>query len=483
MTNEPSGPQLPVQSSTRSFWQDQTHELSLSNDSNIDNIPEDCDIAIIGGGYAGVSTAYHLLKTVPNPTSLKILLLEARDACSGATSRNGGHLRPDYMGAAARSCDRYGSVAAADVVSFEAKHVEALKELIEEEGIECDFEETSSFEVFTTFEQVAVAEEKYHLLKSLPAFEATMADVNFYVGENAPRLTGMADAKGYFTTPAAHLSPYKLTMALLARAVRMGLLLKTHTPVLSITTDSFDHGQGKDRLHRMLTPEREVTARQVIFASNAYTSVVLPEYTDVIVPCEGLVCHITTPDGHQLPQLPAGSYAIREEGEEWSGYNYIIQKTDNTIVLGGAHHLYKSDLPSWYNNADDGSIIDSARDYMASYMQRSFIGWEDSHAIIDQVWTGIMGYSTDSLPHVGQLPGRDGIFTLSGFDGHGMPVAFLAAKGVAEMVSKGKSYEETCLPTLFKTTSERLSSKYDDILQRSPVNFSNTIRRTTSLES
>ncbi|KAH7164821.1 ankyrin repeat-containing domain protein [Fusarium sp. MPI-SDFR-AT-0072] len=109
-------------------------------------------------------------------------------------------------------------------------------------------------------------------------------------------------------------------------------------------------------------------------------------------------------------------------------------------------------------------LIGPAQRYFEDdYMQRTFVGWEDSGACVDRVWTGVMGYSTDSLPHVGEVPGRDGVFIIAGFHGHGMPVIFLAAEGIAAM-TQGLAYEKTGLPSLFKTSRDRLESERNDIL-------------------
>lgn len=79
-----SGP-FPHPTYTKSFWRTDLHELD--DYRSTEHLPEECDIIIIGAGYAGVTTAYHLLKDNPHPPS--IVLLEARQACSGATGRNG----------------------------------------------------------------------------------------------------------------------------------------------------------------------------------------------------------------------------------------------------------------------------------------------------------------------------------------------------------------------------------------------------------
>ncbi|KAE8336963.1 hypothetical protein BDV24DRAFT_140888 [Aspergillus arachidicola] len=97
-------------------------------------------------------------------------------------------------------------------------------------------------------------------------------------------------------------------------------------------------------------------------------------------------------------------------------------------------------------------------------MQRHFHGWEDTGAYTDRVWTGVMGYSTDSLPHVGHIPNKPCQLVIAGFNGHGMPQVFLSAQAIAQMIIRGATYEETTLPRLFKTTPERLSSQENHIL-------------------
>jgi hypothetical protein len=101
-------------------------------------------------------------------------------------------------------------------------------------------------------------------------------------------------------------------------------------------------------------------------------------------------------------------------------------------------------------------LIDAAKDFYDGYMQRTFRGWEESGARVDQIWSGVMGYSYDSNPHVGAVPESEGQFILAGLNGHGMPVVWLAAEGLARMVGEGVRFEETRVPRLFKTTKERI---------------------------
>jgi glycine/D-amino acid oxidase-like deaminating enzyme len=79
-----------------------------------------------------------------------------------------------------------------------------------------------------------------------------------------------------------------------------------------------------------------------------------------------------------------------------------------------------------------------------------------------------MGYSSDGLPHVGQVPGQDGQYILAGFTGHGMPQIFLAAEGIAKMIVSGVNFEDTGLPRLFKSSEARLGSHENKIFDHNP---------------
>jgi ribulose 1,5-bisphosphate synthetase/thiazole synthase len=84
---------FPVPNSTTPFWRSELHEIDSIRST--DHLPEECDVLIIGAGLSGVSTAYHLLDENPSPAS--IVILEAREVCSGATGRNGEYQLVQYI--------------------------------------------------------------------------------------------------------------------------------------------------------------------------------------------------------------------------------------------------------------------------------------------------------------------------------------------------------------------------------------------------
>ena len=83
----------PVQKSTTSFWRTNLHPLDSHRST--ETLPTSADIVIIGAGYAGASVVHHLLEHESfSKRKPFVVILEAREACSGATGRNGGHLKP-----------------------------------------------------------------------------------------------------------------------------------------------------------------------------------------------------------------------------------------------------------------------------------------------------------------------------------------------------------------------------------------------------
>ena len=221
--------------------------------------------------------------------------------------------------------------------------------------------------------------------------------------------------------------------------------LQTHTPATSITPDP----KGG---YIITTPRGKTHANTIIHANNGYVSGLLPEYANNIIPCKGICCRIAVPEGSTAPLLN-NSYINRTTDGILS---YLIPRTDGSIIVGGASSVFKPFKEQWYNNVDDSTLIDSAKDYYSNYMQETYNGWEHSEAAVDSIWTGVMGYSYDSNPHVGEVPGRQGHFILAGFNGHGMPVIWLASKELASMAMHAKEFEATRLPRLYKTTQERI---------------------------
>ena len=188
----------------------------------------------------------------------------------------------------------------------------------------------------------------------------------------------MKGAKGCFTYTAGHIFPYKLVHGLLSRALDHGVNLQTNTPVTAVTREPDAQG------YLTLTTQRgSIRAKKIVYATNAYTSAILPEYVDKIVPVRGICSHIVS--GQQPAPTLSNSYIIRSSP---TAYEYLVPRLDGSIVVGGARSEYLEDLECWYNNVNDDKLIDKAKNYFDNYMQRHFRGWVDSQAKTSAVWTG-----------------------------------------------------------------------------------------------
>ena len=260
-----------------------------------------------------------------------------------------------------------------------------------------------------------------------------------------------------------------LVQQLLARLIVSGLQLHAHTAVKNVSSDKDE--QGYWTVH---TDRGPTMTRKIVYCTNAYTSALLPRYQDKIIPVRGTCSHIETPAGKDSPHLP-NTYSLRFDNQH---YDYLIPRNDGSIIVGGARKAFWHIKDSWYGNSNDAEQVEGGNEYFDGYMQKYFRGWENSDAKLSKIWTGsksfhstvqssilpdsrhiVMGYSSDFVPHLGQVPDVPDQYILAGFSGHGMPQILLASKAIASMVADDIPYEETGLPLVFKTTNERLNNK------------------------
>ncbi|KAJ5238902.1 hypothetical protein N7468_003521 [Penicillium chermesinum] len=423
---------VPADAPLETFWQTQRDELHDLRSTEA--LPEHSDIVIIGAGYAGVSTAYHLVKDFPD-VDRSITILEARGVCSGATGRNGGHARPDLYGHVPKYIERAGARAGAEVAEFEVANLFALKQIIREEKIDCDFTLARSLDVWCNEEGAKQAKAIYDQMVE-HNFEY-MEDVIFYTGDQVEGICGVKGAKACASFTAGTMWPYKFILHLTRLIHAAGVNVQANTPVTSVEPDSTGG-------YFVTTPRGKIHAGKVVFANNAYVSGVLPQYQKSIVPCKGICTRITVPE-ETTPPLLNNSYIHRTE-----------DNADGSIIVGGAAAVFRNHEEQWYDNVDDGVLIDSAKDYYHGYMQRTYRGWEDTGAKVDKIWSGVMGYSYDLHPHIGCVPEAQDQYIIAGFNGHGMPVIWLSSKELAKMITMNIPFEKTSMPRLFQTTQARL---------------------------
>ncbi|KAI2463392.1 FAD dependent oxidoreductase [Annulohypoxylon bovei var. microspora] len=435
----------PVPNATIPYWRTELHELDSHRSTP--ELPQKQDIVIIGAGFAGVALARYLLEDSSPSSSGRpsITILEAREACSGATGRNGGHLRPDlFVSLAARMQDR-GLETANQVALFEVANEKAVASLVEEEGIACDLQSVTTADTFVDQAEATKIKKLWDVMVRLNC--PTLRDVTCHGPGDAERVTGVKDAKVAFTYPAHTVWPYKMVMHMLAGVVRQGANLQTHTPVHEVSSAA--DGEG----YWTLSTSRGATkARRVVFATNAYTSGLLPEYDDAIYPARGAACRVVP---RPLPEARLGSCAVEVKSPATVDCYYGV-RPDGSLIVGGAKTAFSARRDLWYRNYDDSTQIEPAVPYFPVWPRRTLAGWEGSTVEVDSVWTGIMGYSADDVPHIGPVSSKPGLYICAGFNGHGMPNVLLCAKGLAKMIRDGSPFSQTGVPACYETGAERL---------------------------
>lgn len=131
-----SDPGIPSDTTTSSFWLQNPHPDFDQASSK--PLPTDADVVIIGSGITGASIARTLLqnraKSASTSSHPAVVMLEARDICSGATGRNGGHIL-ETADEYAEIVDAFGEESARKLLRFRLAHLREMLSVAEELGL------------------------------------------------------------------------------------------------------------------------------------------------------------------------------------------------------------------------------------------------------------------------------------------------------------------------------------------------------------
>ncbi|MCJ1446619.1 MAG: hypothetical protein MMC23_007125 [Stictis urceolatum] len=456
---------LPHPSSTTPYWRSQVHPLDKHHSTP--SLPSACDTLIIGTGLTGVSTAYHIL-THPNgpesatPDVPSVLLIDARGACSGATARNGGHLKPAFISLASNR-KTLGKDAAEEIKRFAEAQISALDEVVRKENIDCEFRRGKSWDVFLGDEAASQKSrdwkdweaEGWGGIEGMDGF-VEKEHGGKLSGEQLEEATHVRGAKMAVRASAAMLWAYKLTMGLLEWCVERGAQVQTETIALELVKLGGE-GDGK-QMWLVRTDRGEIRCNKVVVATNAYTAGLLEEYEGVIRPVKGVNSLVQKPEGDQRTPMVLNDSCNLHYGPGLA--SYIVPQPSGSTIVGGAFTAFKENAHERYDIVDDSTLVPGAeggkeigwglKDVLPKWMK----GCDDMSK--GQVWSGIMGYTPDDMPHIGRVPGRDGVYIAAGFNGRGMLIIFLAAKSLARMMLEGSTLAQAGVPTCFETSEDRL---------------------------
>jgi glycine/D-amino acid oxidase-like deaminating enzyme len=447
---------LPLPSPTLSYWL--TQPSPLAHLRTTPSLPDTCDIAILGAGMSGVLTLYHILRLHP---TCRVLLLDARALCSGATGRNGGHVKvkTSTLTGLATTEERN------DMQRYVHGIMDELKEMMDREeglGQECEFEIRRSFDVFQDLDEVRAVKEVVDAVRTRG--EEWTRDISWIPEEFAERVTSIRGAVGAFSVAAVSMWPYKFVAGVLERMVE-----RFDESTLNVQMDTLVTHVSANNIIK--TERGDVRAGKIVFATNGWTAGVAESFAGMITPMRGMASH-HVPKKSVSPHL-VNTYNIhfgKTDDGSVTGVDYLNPRPDGGIVVGGGGWHFRQDRKSWWGNFDDSvHFSKEVERHWEGYMPSTFLGWGDSNAVPDMVWTGIMGATPDGKPHVGRIPSgqeEEGLkkqWILAGFNGGGMSVIPTAAKAVAKMVVADSGFDdvkhEFGLLEGFGSTVERLEKE------------------------
>ncbi|KDQ61986.1 hypothetical protein JAAARDRAFT_66961 [Jaapia argillacea MUCL 33604] len=484
---------LPVPNPSKSFWIDTPGSNPLASHGSQGELLGDADVVIIGAGITGVGVAWHLSQLAKQ--RLKVVILDARDFCSGATGRNGGHLTPSAFLSFSSHRALYGTDEALASIALEHHTVNSLLSIIKHHSLQKEVDLAGGGHVTLLFTQAEVEEAKRDWE------EAKEAGVHLggceWLGSEQMREVYGATYPG-IKIPGNNLWPLKLVTNLynLASASSsIDLTLHTRTPVTSIKHINTS-SKSLSRRYEVQTPRGPVKCRYVVHATNAYAAHLLPHYAGPkgIIPTRGQVTSLLSPT---LPLSKMGKvgwggnegfeyWFVRPTGEvageaiaDKKGDGPRREKDGNRkaertplVILGGGR---ETTGPTYETYMVDDSVVNP----VVSEALRGFLGAVfptegggenrargEGEGEGEMEWTGIMGFTKTGDPFVGPIYDTNhsldtfrGQYIAAGYTGHGMPRAFGCAEALAQMLIADLEGKEWVRPGWLPRrylTSERL---------------------------
>ncbi|GIL65538.1 hypothetical protein Vafri_19293 [Volvox africanus] len=468
------------------------------------SLPQATDVVIIGGGIAGVSTAYHLRKTRPD---LQVVLMEARQLSHGATGRNGGLLWPALNAPWVKTADRYGATEASRMMAFELQCLSELTQFIKANGLEEEVRHApfgdGGFYVYETEQEMQAELAELELMQQFGIHTdvepLSHRETSTLFGTDA--FVGAVRQPGVSRVWAARLVHALARMAAAAGPTE-GLVVAENTRVAAVTPLSYDDGVGHVRQHQLqglpameevvpsinispLWPPAEsadrtsysealdkasapllqvttetgesLLARRVVHCTNAYGSSLLPELRDALVPVRNHVAATHVPGAAAAAPTPA--FPMDAAFFARGGYVYWSRREDGRMVVGGFRDVVP-DLE--WGVYDDASLHERIRQELHAYLPKRFPGVFGGGLNPEVEWSGILGFTRDRFPFVGPMPGRRGQFVAAGFSGHGMTRTFTCGRVLADMVS-GLPYD-TNFPATWLPAAERFEPAAPTVL-------------------
>jgi glycine/D-amino acid oxidase-like deaminating enzyme len=361
------------------YWWDMT-----PRPETVDQVlPHYTDVLIIGSGYAGLNCA---LETVRG--GLETLVIDAQSAGWGCSTRNGGQISGEIKPGYDQLRRRYGATRAFDLVKEARNGLDWLGDFIRSERIECEFKQCGRFVAAHNSRQFShlasrVENQPKGLEQALTLIErkdqASEIDSDYYHG-------------GLVIDSHCSLDPAKYHQGLLAAASAGGCSIVSDCAALNIEANSNGF--------LVTTSRGRVNAKKVVIATSAYTGSVTPWQHRRVIPIGSYMLATEALDPSRAEKLMPNSRVFSDSRKL---IVYFRRSPDGKrILFGGRVSVFESDP------------LKSAPALRLELL-RIFPQLKDVK--LSHSWMGLVGFSFDYLPHLGQ---QDGLFYTMGYCGSGI---------------------------------------------------------------
>ncbi|MFN8401034.1 MAG: FAD-binding oxidoreductase [Anaerolineales bacterium] len=375
--------------------------VQMPDDKDLTPIPQKADVAIIGGGYTGLSAARTLAKQ-----GVSVVVLEAETIGWGASSRNGGMTLTGLKIAMQTAIQRYGKEQAKELFQCSLDSVNMVEQLVKEENIDCGF---------SRYGHLLTANKPKH-------YEALQGEVDFMAKEfnHNVRLVSPKDLHSEIGTDVYHgalvdevsggLNPAQYVAGLAGAAARAGATLCARARV--------DKIERREKRFFIQTERGNVEAESILVATSGYTGNATKKLQKKIIPIGSFIIATEKLSDELAHELSPKNRMIFD----YKHFLNYFRLWDNRMIFGGRAAFFP----------ENENTIARSGEILRNEMLKVYPQLKD--AKVEYVWGGTLDFAFDQMTHVGE---EDGIFYSLGYAGHGVAMATYLGTTVAEAMLKG----------------------------------------------